>query len=1266
MDENYNILFLKELDFTLESGSAATWNKIYPNHENYEIRIDLKAKNIDYGKKIQVQDKTTSNFSARENFVVLECVNRLLEKGYKPENIILEKKWPTGHGTSGKLDILVTRDDNSAYMMIECKTPGKAFNNALKKTYENGGQLFTYFQQDKLADILMLYSCDYHNEAGLSYQNEIIKIEDPYRQAGNVDDFYVRWNKLTKNNGVFDAWVKPYDFKSRALTPNTLKEISQEDSGRIFNQFLEILRHNVVSDKPNAFNKVFTLFLCKIYDEKVTRPDEELAFQWFHTSYTYDGISYPPDNDTSFQKRLTDLYKRGMKEFLDKEVTDISDAEFAKKYDNIDQDTRKKLLDDLVEIRLKKNNEFAFKEVYDNASFEENAKVVKEVVDLLQGYRIRYTTKQQYLSDFFEMLLTTGLKQEAGQFFTPVPIAQFIIKSLPLDRIVEEKLKKGESNNYLPTMIDYAAGSGHFITEGMHEIQNIINRCNPDKYTPDVARKIKSWKTDHFDWAYQYVYGIEKDYRLVKVGKVGCYLHGDGLAQIIHSDGLADFDGTPDYKNLLQKISKDNPQENGQFDIVVSNPPYSVSSFRDNASKYYGKEDFELYNFLTDQSSEIECLFIERTKQLLKEGGLAGVILPSSILSNGSSIYTKSREIIFKYFDIVGIAELGSNTFMATSTNTIVLFLRRRDNYTYNNIFERVQKIFSSKSDVSINQIQSPVRKYVDYVWDGLNLEDYWTLLEKHPNEAVQNHEIYKNYENKSKDNIILLDDILAQEAEKLSYFILTCEQKIIVVKSGKKKEEKEFLGYEFSTRRGNEGIHSILRGKTIDECTKLFDSSSFSNPEKASTYLYKAFNGDFETEIDSSLKNNISCYNLIDMMTFDREYFDKAISTASKKKIKIESRWQQFNISILLDVLETGNRPKGGVGSYDSGIPSLGGEHIDNNGRVITSKEKLKYVPTDYFKKSQKGILCNDDILICKDGALTGKIALFRYEEVNFSEAMINEHVFLLRCNKNCLQFYLFQILFSKQGQSLLQSNITGQAQGGLNKKNLLNIKVPLPPMEVQEKIVAEIEQIEKEEREIERKIVSLKKSIFNCLDAINSKGRMSTLCSIRKQKVNPQKHLNEEFINIGLEDIESHTGKILSQPKMYGSTILSAKNLFRKNDVLYGKLRPYLNKVAVAQTNGICSTDILVLKTTVPSIVKYILLSSQIVEQTSVLVSGLRMPRIKSHDLMKLIVPLPSDNEQENVVAYIEKTEAQIEKLQEQLAKIALTREAVLKKYL
>jgi type I restriction enzyme M protein len=94
---------------------------------------------------------------------------------------------------------------------------------------------------------------------------------------------------------------------------------------------------------------------------------------------------------------------------------------------------------------LEKNNEFVIKDVYDGPSFNENAVVVKEIVQLLQKYKLHNARKQQYLSDFFELLLTTGLKQEAGQFFTPVPVAQFIIKSLPVDKIVEKKLSTAKS-----------------------------------------------------------------------------------------------------------------------------------------------------------------------------------------------------------------------------------------------------------------------------------------------------------------------------------------------------------------------------------------------------------------------------------------------------------------------------------------------------------------------------------------------------------------------------------------------------------------------------------------------------------------------------------------------------------------------------------------------------------------------------------------------------------------------------------------------------
>src|SRR5215510_1044901 len=88
-----------------------------------------------------------------------------------------------------------------------------------------------------------------------------------------------------------------------------------------------------------------------------------------------------------------------------------------------------------------------------------------------------------------------------------------------------------------------------------------------------IVEKVKDYP---YDWAFDYVYGVEKDYRLVKVGKVGCYLHGDGLAKVVHSDGLGGFAKTKEYKALLTKTDKDFPQDNKQFDIVVSNPPYSV------------------------------------------------------------------------------------------------------------------------------------------------------------------------------------------------------------------------------------------------------------------------------------------------------------------------------------------------------------------------------------------------------------------------------------------------------------------------------------------------------------------------------------------------------------------------------------------------------------------------------------------------------------------------------------------------------------------
>ena len=313
---------IKALRFAPKENTVNIYQKKYPQNENYSIEIDLEKNIINYGGKIVFNNTKNSlqNITKAEDQVVLECVDRLLEKGYKPDNIILEKVFPSGHGTSGRLDILVTHDDGTAYMMIECKTWGKEFDKEFKNLEKNGGQLFTYFQQDKDTDVIILYASELDGKE-IKYRNEIIKIEEDYREAGNVKDFFERWNKLPKSNGIFDSWVLPYEFHSKALTRKDLKVLKQEDSSFIFNRFLEILRHNVVSDKPNAFNKIFTLFLCKIVDED-RNPDEQLHFQWLEGE----------DNHVTFQKRLTDLYNRGMLELLEKKVTDVSDSEFDKQF----------------------------------------------------------------------------------------------------------------------------------------------------------------------------------------------------------------------------------------------------------------------------------------------------------------------------------------------------------------------------------------------------------------------------------------------------------------------------------------------------------------------------------------------------------------------------------------------------------------------------------------------------------------------------------------------------------------------------------------------------------------------------------------------------------------------------------------------------------------------------------------------------------------------------------------------------------------------
>ena len=135
---------IKALGFVEETSKKEVYSKKYDN-SNYSLSIDFRNKKINYGKKISLGDNTTTNFSQPENFVVLECIDRLLEKGYYPEHFTLEKKWPIVRtGKSGKADITVADKDGKTLIIIECKTYGQEYEKEQTKMQLTGGQLFSY------------------------------------------------------------------------------------------------------------------------------------------------------------------------------------------------------------------------------------------------------------------------------------------------------------------------------------------------------------------------------------------------------------------------------------------------------------------------------------------------------------------------------------------------------------------------------------------------------------------------------------------------------------------------------------------------------------------------------------------------------------------------------------------------------------------------------------------------------------------------------------------------------------------------------------------------------------------------------------------------------------------------------------------------------------------------------------------------------------------------------------------------------------------
>src|SRR5690625_1282085 len=505
---------LKFLDFE-ESNDIFTHR--YEN--NAYLKVDFNTKKLIYpeDKGLTINERQICNFSQNENFVVFECVHRLLTQGYKPEHIELEPKWQVGHGASGgRADILIKDNQGDTLLIIECKTAGSEFNKAWNRTLQDGGQLFSYVKQTSTTQFICLYASnwidaqvkpDYYlislnDNEGLI--NELRELSDEpiltYADSKlrNVEDIVATWKETYQcdytTRGLFEADIAAYHIGKKNYSLNDLVTISSSDIQGKYNEFATIMRQHNVSGRENAFDKLVNLFLCKIVDE--TNNPQDLKFHW-------KGISY--DSPFDLQDRLQSLYQQGMKKFLDEDVTYVRDDEVEtafRFYKNDPIETQKAIKAMFRRLKFFTNNDFAFIDVHNERLFQKNSEVLVKIVKMLQDIRLKTNEENQFLGDMFEGFLDQGVKQSEGQFFTPMPIVKFIMNALPLDNLIT-------TSDEIPKVIDYACGAGHFLNEYATSIRSIVEN-DPDKNLAEY---------------YNSITGIEKEYRLSKVAKVSAFMY---------------------------------------------------------------------------------------------------------------------------------------------------------------------------------------------------------------------------------------------------------------------------------------------------------------------------------------------------------------------------------------------------------------------------------------------------------------------------------------------------------------------------------------------------------------------------------------------------------------------------------------------------------------------------------------------------------------------------------------------------------------------
>lgn len=609
-------------------------------------KMDLGKNKIEYQGILQGQviKEIKGDEEMSRSFILTRLVNEL---GYAPDRIEIEHEYTAGrpHTNTSRIDIVVRDAKGNAFLFIECKSPDAYASDDRDQIIEE--QLYKVAGMERTEGNSVRYLVLYTTAETIDKVMDECIIIDIEKFPTFADWEVSRDFSNTLPARYGKAQKTPY-IKASA------KDLETDFSNEMLNQ-LQTDLHNVLwggggTDDNEVFASLTNLILAKIQDEDEKEDGDTYDFQ--SMTFAKDGDEEFETNEQLFE-RINALYRRALK---------------SKLY----------ILDE---------NELQKSYVIDSKKF--SLSKLKYAVQRMEGLSFvdgkNSLSGKDILGDFFEGIIRNGFKQSKGQFFTHINIVRFMLYAMQTDKLAIKRIKEDKE---LPYMIDPSAGSGTFLIEYMKFItQNMKYRNrNADGYNAllGTARAVKDkvlsdwFYPNHREnkWAQTYIYGSEINFNLGTAAKVNMILHGDGSTNIFVKDGLLPFSKyeKETAPNALHGSDKNelyqNREVNGQFDLILTNPPFSVEL--DNDTKKSVKHDF-----MFGEKKNSENLFVERWYQLLRENGRLAAVLPESVFDTTENKYI--RLFLYKYFTIKAVVSLPQISFEPyTSTKTSILFAQKK------------------------------------------------------------------------------------------------------------------------------------------------------------------------------------------------------------------------------------------------------------------------------------------------------------------------------------------------------------------------------------------------------------------------------------------------------------------------------------------------------------------------------------------------------------------------------------------------------------